>query len=146
MKFRIVNLIVCLSLWVSFLSVGAQLEAASIIRVPADEPAIQRAIAAATNGDTVQVAPGTYVENLNFLGKSIRITSEQGPGVTIIDGNGSGPVVTFGTAEGRQSVLNGFTVRNGKNSVSGRSRSPEPTPRNRRIVMAKLSAFAEMCL
>ena len=28
----------------------------------------------------------------------------------------------------------------------GRSRSPEPTPRNRRIVTAKRDAFAEVCL
>src|SRR5215470_14292981 len=119
MKSRIRSLIVCLSLWVTFSSAVWQVKAASIIQVPADKPTIQDAIAAAANGDTVQVAPGTYVENLNFLGKAILVTSEQGPDVTIIDGNGVGPVVTFATSEGRQSVLNGFTVRNGKNSTSG---------------------------
>src|SRR5438876_995135 len=31
-------------------------------------------------------------------------------------------------------------------ATPGCSRSPEPTPRNRRIVMAKLTAFAEVCL
>src|SRR6476620_2528465 len=106
MKFR-VGMTACLFLWASFSS------AASIIRVPADQPTIQAAIAAASNGDTVQVAAGTYVESLNFLGKAIRVTSEQGPDVTIIDGNGAGPVVLFASAEGRQSVLNGFTIRNG---------------------------------
>src|SRR5215813_3657354 len=105
-------------LWLCSSSAGS-LEAATIIRVPADQSTIQAAIAAASSGDIVQVAPGTYVENLSFLGKAVRVTSEQGPNVTIIDGNGSGPVVAFVTAEGRQSVLNGFTVRNGKHSVYG---------------------------
>src|SRR5262245_66446559 len=118
MKPRIRSLIACLSLWVIFSSAVPQLVAATIIRVPADQPTIQDAIAAAANGDTVQVAAGTYVENLNFLGKAVLVTSEQGPDVTIIDGNSAGPVVTFATSEARQSVLNGFTVRNGQNSAS----------------------------
>src|SRR5262245_14956204 len=112
------SLIACLSIWVSVTIAGGQLEAANIIRVPADQPTIQSAIAAASNGDTVQVAAGTYVENLNFLGKAILVTSEQGPDLTIIDGNAAGPVVVFATGEGRQSVLNGFTLRNGRNSAS----------------------------
>src|SRR5690349_697727 len=60
---------------------------AAVIRVPAHQPRIQGAINAAVNGDTIQVAPGTYVENLNFLGKAIRVSSDQGPQVTVIDGN-----------------------------------------------------------
>jgi hypothetical protein len=87
---------------------------ADVINVPADQPAIQAAIAAAAGGDTVLVAPGTYVENLNFLGKAITVTSSQGPLVTVIDGNQSGSVVTFNSGEGPSSSLNGFTIRNGK--------------------------------
>jgi hypothetical protein len=101
---------------VLLLHVADQLYAGSIIHVPADQPTIQAAIDAAANGDTVQVAAGTYVENLNFLGKAITVTSEQGCDVTIIDGNGLGPVVTFASGEGRLSILNGFTIRNGKNA------------------------------
>src|SRR5262245_52461166 len=99
---------------------GAVVEAhASIIRVPADYPTIQAAINAAVNGDTVQVSPGTYVENLNFLGKAILVKGNQGPQVTIVDGNQAGPVVTFATSEGPQSTLNGFTLRNGKSTGNG---------------------------
>ena len=81
MMFRIGSVIACVSLSVSLTSAGLRLEAASIIRVPADQPTIQSAISAASNGDTVQVAAGTYVENLNFSGKAISVTSVQGPAV-----------------------------------------------------------------
>ena len=84
-----------------------------MLRVPADFATIQGAIIAAANGDIVQVAAGTYVENIDFLGKAIQVRSEQGPEVTIIDGNRSGPVVKLTSAESRLSVLNGFTIQNG---------------------------------
>src|SRR5262245_28450448 len=91
---------------------------AAVIRVPADQPTIQAAINVAANGDSIQVAPGTYIENISFLGKAIRVISEQGPQVTIIDGNSAGTVVTFNSGEGLQSELSGFTVRNGKAAQS----------------------------
>src|SRR6185437_164194 len=87
--------------------------AQATINVPADQPTIQAAINAAVNGDTVMVAPGTYFENLNFNGKAITVTSSDGPSVTIVDGGGLGPVATFNTNEGANSVLSGFTLQNG---------------------------------
>ena len=45
------------------------------IRVPQDYPGIQQAINAAQEGDTILVSPGTYTENINFLGKGIVLTS-----------------------------------------------------------------------
>src|SRR5436305_4185386 len=69
--------------------------AQTIIHVPADHASIQSAITAAQPGDTVLVAPGTYLENLNFQGKAITVTSSDGAGGTIVDGGGAGPVVTF---------------------------------------------------
>src|SRR6266446_5555965 len=103
----------------NFSGAAGQLAAASIIRVPTQQPNIHSGIRVASNGDTVQVAPGTYVENLNFLGKAIHVTSEQGPQGTIIDGNRAGSVVTFASGEGLQSILNGFTLRNGMASGGG---------------------------
>src|SRR5262245_27286033 len=97
---------------------AAELHAANIIRVPVDQPTIQQAINVASNGALIQVAPGTYIENVNFLGKAIRVESEQGPQFTIIDGNQLGSVVTFASGETLQSVLYGFTLRNGKASSS----------------------------
>src|SRR6266508_2205602 len=89
------------------------------IRVPSDQPTIQSAINVALNGDTVLVAPGTYSENIDFKGKAITVTSESGPKDTIIVGGNVAPVVRFTSREGRDSVLNGFTLQNGR-EVLGR--------------------------
>src|SRR5437870_1022010 len=70
-------------------------QAAAVIHVPADYPKIQQAIIAAQNGDTVLAASGTYVENINFTGKSITVTSESGAQLTFIDGDQSEVVVQF---------------------------------------------------
>jgi len=95
------------------------LHAQKTINVPADQPTIQLAINAAQNGDTVLVAPGTYTENIDFMGKAITVASSGGAAVTAIDGGGLGRVVTFQTAEGPTSVLSGFTITHGFNSFSG---------------------------
>lgn len=92
---------------------------AAKINVPADQPTIQAAINAANNGDTVLVAPGTYFENINFLGKAITVESSGGRKVTIIDGQSSASVVTFNSGEGRKSVLRGFTIQHGVASGVG---------------------------
>jgi hypothetical protein len=86
---------------------------ASTIHVPKDQPTIQAGINAANNGDTVLVAPGKYVENINFNGKAITVTSAGGAKVTVIDGNAAEPVVLFIRNEGTNSVLNAFTLQNG---------------------------------
>lgn len=83
------------------------------ILVPDDFPAIQDAIDAAADGDTVIVRPGVYVENIDFKGKAITVKSEFGPHATTIDGNSSGSVVMFQSGEGAGSKLEGFRVTNG---------------------------------
>jgi hypothetical protein len=85
---------------------------------------IQEGIDAASDGDTVIVAEGTYVENVKFNGKNIVLTSTDplNPTVvanTIIDGNKAGSVVTFAGTEAETCVLSGFTVRNGKSDDGG---------------------------
>jgi parallel beta-helix repeat protein/predicted outer membrane repeat protein len=89
--------------------------------VPGDFPSIQLAIGSATtaDGDTIVVAPGTYVETIDFLGKTIVVRSAQGPSVTTLDGSGNGSVVTFQSGEGPDSVLQGFTIRGGSADIGG---------------------------
>ena len=93
------------------------------IHVPADQPTIQAGIDAASAGDIVVVAEGTYTENVTFLGKAITVRADAGAGAVVIDGNQAGSVVTFATAESSESVLDGFTIRNG----SGTGEVDEPT-------------------
>jgi hypothetical protein len=83
------------------------------IRVPADQATIQGAIKAAQSGDIVLVSPGTYIENIDFLGKAITVESAKGPNATIIDGGNVYSVVTFTANEGPSSILSGFTIQNG---------------------------------
>lgn len=86
---------------------------AATIYVPDDYSTIQGAIEEADFGDTIIVRPGTYVENVDFSGKSVTLISEQGPDVTFIDGNQAGSVVTFKSGELPYSRLEGFTIQNG---------------------------------
>jgi hypothetical protein len=87
--------------------------------VPDDFTTIQGAVSssAVVDGDTVLVRPGTYVENIDFLGKAITVKSEEGPQVTLIDGDNNGSVVTFKSGEGEDAVLEGFTITNGSGTI-----------------------------
>ena len=75
------------------------LASAATLKVPSQYSTIQDATNAASGGDTVKVAPGTYVEIINFKGKAITVKSTGGAGMTVIDGNYAGSVVTFSKDE-----------------------------------------------
>src|SRR5438132_3842196 len=95
-------------------SASTTASAAPVVRnVPGDYPSIQAGIDAAVNGDTVLVAPGTYVENIDFKGKAINVRSTDGPTATLIDGASRGPVALFFSGETREGVLDGFTLEHG---------------------------------
>lgn len=89
--------------------------------VPGECPTIQCGIDSAATGDTVLVADGTYTgagnRDIDFNGEAIVLTSENGPGVTIIDceGDSLNPHrgFYFHSEEGPSSVVRRFTIRNG---------------------------------
>jgi len=87
----------------------------------ADYTSIQAAIDAAVSGqDEVVVSPGTYLENINFMGKAVTVRSTSGdPADTIIDGGGNGTVVTCDSGETSTTVLDGFTITNGSATYGG---------------------------
>jgi len=94
------------------------------INVPVDYTTIQAAIDAADEGDTVVVAPRTYQENVDFKGKNITLTSSDpdnpaAVAATILQGDGSAPVVTFAGYETAACALVGFTITGGSNTVGG---------------------------
>ena len=74
----------------------------------------------ATGGE-ICVLPGTYLGKIDFQGKPIKLVSQAGPNATILKGSGSpsGPVVTFKTFEGADSVLDGFGIQGGSALFGG---------------------------
>ena len=130
-------------------SASTTASAAPVVRnVPGDYPSIQAGIDAAVNGDSVLVAQGTYVENIDFKGKAIKVKSTRGAAATTIDAGGRGPVVTFASGEGRASLLRGFTLQHGRAetaanvSTGGGVRVDGASPEVRdNVVRANAAAF-----
>jgi len=93
--------------------------------VPDDYATIQAAInAASLNGDTIQVQEDVYYENISLGGKNITLTSTDpdDPDVvagTVINGGGSGTVVTFAGTETDMCKLVGFTITGGYTTEFG---------------------------
>jgi len=93
---------------------------AATINIPADYATIQAGIDASSDGDTVMVQSGTYVENINFnghniiLGSLFLVTDDTSYiSTTVIDGNQSGSVVVCRSGEDSTTVIAGFTIRGG---------------------------------
>jgi len=124
MKGKSVCIFVVLSLFLlsslSFFD-DTSVRAADTLYVPGDYSTIQAAINAASMGDTIMVAAGTYYENL-VINKKIHIV---GAGdyktKTVIDGGGSGSTVLISGIPLKPAMytmkLEGFYIRNGAGTV-----------------------------
>jgi hypothetical protein len=99
---------------------------ATIINIPDDYPTIQQGIDASTDGDTVLVQPGTYVENINFNGHTIVLGSlflTTGDTVyisqTIVDGNHDDTAITIEDINLGTASLIGLTIMRGSGIDGG---------------------------
>ncbi len=97
--------------------VDVELRVIRVHRVPSQYHTIQAAIDAATEGDVVLVADGTYTgsgnKNLVFAGKAITVRSENGPNHCIIDCEGDGRGLALSRSEGSDTIVRGFTITGG---------------------------------
>ncbi len=91
------------------------------ISIPANYPSIQEGIFFAFPQEIVTVFPGSYDENIHFLGKNITLTSSlpSEPALTVIDGGNRASVVTFTGSENSSCRLRGFTIVNGNGGING---------------------------
>jgi len=96
---------------------------AAIIHVPGDQPTIQAGIDDADNGDIVMVADDTYTgtgnRDIDFKRKAITVRSENGPENCIIDCENSGRGFYIHDNESENSILQGFTIKNGSENLGG---------------------------
>jgi len=107
-----------LTLWVAIQVAGAarSADAATLLVGPSGPYSeIQAAIMDATPGDTVLVLPGTYLENLDFAGKSLVLVAESGPLVTTIDGSAAdAATIRMVSGEDSRTSIIGFTITGGR--------------------------------
>ena len=100
-------------------SAQRSIHVADAIVVPVDHTTIQKAIDAASDGDTIVVLGGSYRENINFLGKAVTVqsTDPSDPGVvgaTVIEGQDiDRSIIRFVNNETATSVLSGLTIKGG---------------------------------
>jgi len=80
---------------------------------------IQGAVNAANTGDWINIAAGTYKENIK-IDKSLVLNGLSGASNTIIDGQQKGSVLTIGSNKPNiDTTLTGLTIQNGKAQSGG---------------------------
>lgn len=90
------------------------------VAVPQQHATIQQAISVVPWGTEIIVAPGTYNEAIDFLGKAITVRGEGGPEETVIDASGlPTSAVTFAQEEPPGTRIEGLTITGGRGTDLG---------------------------
>ena len=92
-----------------------EISTSSIINVPSDYSTIQEAIDVSSDGDTIMVSPGLYIESttLQIINKQVSIISTDGPEETIISGNNTHRVLYVENPLMSEMIFEGFTISDG---------------------------------
>ena len=99
--------------YVTLIVLFASFATAYTIHVPSDYSLIHYAIGAAQDGDTVLVAPGSYVGGFSFQGKNIVVRSSAGAGSTFLKSPFDDyHCVMMVDGEDSTAVLEGFSITN----------------------------------
>jgi hypothetical protein len=99
--------------------------AGTTIRVPQDYSTIQAAVDAASSGDVIDIAPGTYRETIT-IDRSITLrgrvydTADPRRNTTIVDGEGSS-VITIASGISPKPLVVGLVVANGDDGITTQS-------------------------
>ncbi len=84
---------------------------ADVINHPGQYTSIRLAVQWVGDRDTILVAPGTYYENINFLGKQFVLKSMAGPEQTIlIPADQVAPMITCTNNDTGNCLIEGFTI------------------------------------
>ncbi len=116
---------VALALVTCFVIAAPRAVAGTTIRVPEDYSTIQAAVDAASSGDVIDIAPGTYRETVTIR-RSVtvrgRVYDATNPrqNTTIVDGGGS-TVITIASGISPNPLLVGLVVANGDDGITTNS-------------------------
>ena len=121
------------------LSVEVKLHVCATLHVPGEYAAIQDAIDAAVDCDTIVVSDGVYTgarnKDLDFGGRLITLRSANGPENCVIDCEYSGRGFKFQSGETAEAVVDGFTIIRGWSEGAGFHCSAGSSPTITRCIM-----------
>ncbi|MEC8915672.1 MAG: choice-of-anchor D domain-containing protein, partial [Candidatus Neomarinimicrobiota bacterium] len=90
-----------------------------ILYVPSEYPTISAAIDSAFQQDTIEVATGTYEESVTLLDKNLVFRGSGRANETILQGDGTGPVLTVSGGQNSTTVISHFMIIGGGGTQGG---------------------------